>query len=54
MPYRDRSRYRPPRRHIARVNHTVARLAVLGLTPGTPLPLRYRDDNPDGCDVPHW
>ena len=33
MPYRDRSRYRPPRRHIARVNHIVAGLAVLGLTP---------------------
>ena len=33
MPYRDRSRYRPPRRHIAHVNHLVARLAVLGLTP---------------------
>jgi hypothetical protein len=33
MPYRDRSRYRPPSRHIARVNRMVARLAVLGLTP---------------------
>src|SRR6516165_6064471 len=33
MPYRDRSRYRPPRRHIARVNRMVARLAMLGLTP---------------------
>jgi hypothetical protein len=32
VPYRDRSRYRPPRRHIARVNRMVARLAVLGLT----------------------
>ena len=33
MRYRDRGRYRPPRRHIARVNHMVARLAVVGLTP---------------------
>src|SRR5215470_2363289 len=33
MPYRNRSQYRPPRRHIARVNRMVARLAVLGLTP---------------------
>ena len=33
MPYRDQSEYRPPRRRIARVNHMVARLAVVGLTP---------------------
>jgi hypothetical protein len=33
MPYRDRSEYRPPRWHIARVNRMVARLAALGLTP---------------------
>lgn len=33
MPYRDRIGYRPPRRHIARVNRLVARLAALGLTP---------------------
>ena len=39
MPYRDRSLYRPPRRHIARVNRMVARLAVLGLTPGNTVAL---------------
>lgn len=54
MPYRDRSQYRPPRRHIARVNRLVARMAVFGLTPGTPLPLRCRDDNRGGCGVPRW
>ena len=54
MPYRNQSEYRPPRRRIARVNHMVARLAVVGLTPGTPLPLRCRDGNPGGCGVPPW
>jgi hypothetical protein len=33
MPYRDPGTYRPPRRDIAFVNRTVARLAGLGLTP---------------------
>ena len=33
MPYRDRCGYRPPPRHIARINRVVARLAGLGLTP---------------------
>jgi len=33
MPYRDRVRYRPPRRRIARVNRAVAWLAACGLTP---------------------
>ena len=33
MPYRDRTEYRPPRRHIARMNRMVGRLAALGLTP---------------------
>jgi F420H(2)-dependent quinone reductase len=33
MPYRDRNAYRPPPRHIARINRVVARLAGLGLTP---------------------
>jgi F420H(2)-dependent quinone reductase len=39
MSYRDRSRYRPPRRRIARVNRMVARLAALGLTPGNTVAL---------------
>ena len=39
MPYRDRTEYRPPRRTIARVNRMVARLAVLGLTPGNTVAL---------------
>jgi hypothetical protein len=39
MPYRDRTKYRPPGRVIARVNRMVARLAVLGLTPGNTIAL---------------
>ena len=33
MPYRDRARYRPPGRSVARVNRAVAWLAACGLTP---------------------